>query len=79
MFYAADSERDPSSLISLEMVDGRLRYHFRSPTGQVTMETRKSYALNAVWYKVGKEFLGCCTEVIAELSMVRSCIDSTCS
>ena len=52
VFYVANSEADPSSFMSLELVDGKLRYQFRSPTGQITIETTKTYAMNAVWYKV---------------------------
>ena len=52
IFYAADSETDPKNFISLELVNGRLRYQFRSATGQVAIETTRRYALDGVWYKV---------------------------
>ena len=52
IFYAADSETDSKNFISLELVNGRLRYQFRSATGQVTIETTRRYALDGVWYKV---------------------------
>lgn len=52
IFYAADSETDPKNFISLELVNGRLRYQFRSATGHVTMETTRRYAFDGVWYKL---------------------------
>lgn len=52
IFYAADSETDPKNFISLELVNGRLRYQFSSATGQVVIESTRRYALDGDWYKV---------------------------
>jgi len=54
VFYIANSETNPTQYVSLEIIDGRLRYEFFNGEGKVTIETGETskYATHGKWYKV---------------------------
>lgn len=59
VFYIANSETNPTQYVSLEIIDGRLRYEFFNGEGKVTIETGETskYATHGKWYKVGRQIL----------------------
>ena len=55
VFYIADSVTNPTQYISLEFVDGKLRYEFRTTSGKVTISTDNRYTGAGSWNKVVKD------------------------
>ena len=54
IFYIADSKTNPNQYISLQLVQGRLKYEFFNGKGKVSITSTNTttYAANGNWYKV---------------------------
>ncbi|XP_057303936.1 laminin subunit alpha-1-like isoform X1 [Hydractinia symbiolongicarpus] len=54
IFYIANSDTNPTQYVSLELINGRLRYEFHNGQGKVTIETGNTtnYAGEGKWYKI---------------------------
>ena len=54
VFYIANSETNPTQYISLELINGVLRYEFHNGQGKVTIETGNTtvYSGKGKWHKV---------------------------
>jgi len=57
IFYIANSESKPTQYISLELIQGRLKYEFFNGRGKVSIFSTNgtNYAENGMWYKVLKQ------------------------